>query len=95
MTSISTLPAEVLHLILQCLDPSDLAAINGTCQDLSNYLQDNELLYKELYLSNWVFIHGHYLPSSSALTIHLQGQTRPGDRLHPFLARRASEQYPS
>lgn len=56
MPSICTLPAEVLHLILRHLDPLDVAAVNSSCQDLNSYLKDNELLYKELYLKNWVAI---------------------------------------
>lgn len=61
MPSLCTLPAEVLHLVLRYLNPCDIAAIRISCQDLNSYLQDNKLLYKELYLNNWVH---RYLNSS-------------------------------
>jgi len=54
MPSLYNLPAEVVHLILRHLNPSDFAAVNGSCQILNSYLKDNQLLYKELYLDNWV-----------------------------------------
>jgi hypothetical protein len=53
MASLTTLPAEVLHIILSEVDPSDLASVSSVNTDLNNYINDNKLLFQEHYLRNW------------------------------------------
>lgn len=76
MASLLTLPAEVLHLILQSLGPCDIGAVNGSCSQLNGYLKDNELLYKTLYLENWVWEHYLFQQHIPSLT-HISLQDRP------------------
>lgn len=47
------LPHEVLHSILLNTDPQDLANI-CCCHALSDFIRHDRLLYKELYLRNYV-----------------------------------------
>ena len=47
------LPHEVLHSIFTLIDPADLAALT-CCRTLAKFLQTDKLLYKELYLNNFV-----------------------------------------
>lgn len=53
MTCLLSLPAEVLHIILSEVDAHDLAAVNGTCQELNSHIADNKLLFRDHYLRNW------------------------------------------
>jgi len=46
---------EVLHLILSHANPADLGPLSRTCRSLSTFIQNNDLLWKELYLQNWVY----------------------------------------
>ena len=56
------LPHEVLHSIIANADPQDLAALCCCCRALNDFIKDNNLLYKELYLKSFV---QHHLMSCS------------------------------
>ena len=47
------LPPEVLHGILRNTDPQDLARL-CCCRTLYDFIKNDWLLYKELYLRNFV-----------------------------------------
>lgn len=47
------LPYEVLHRILTNVDPSDLARL-CCCRDLGSFIKSDRLLWKELYLRDFV-----------------------------------------
>ena len=47
------LPPEVLHCILSNTDPQDLAQL-CCCRTLYDFIKNDWLLYKELYLRNFV-----------------------------------------
>lgn len=75
MTCLLDLPYEVIHGILTHVEPHDLAAVSKTCQDLSTFVTDDELLHKKLYLLNWVnfstsFLHVQRLIFKHRMTLH-------------------------
>ena len=47
------LPHEVLHSIIVNTDPQDLAAL-CCCRALNDFIKNNNLLHKELYLKTFV-----------------------------------------
>ena len=47
------LPNEVLHNIIANADPQDLAAL-CCCRALNDFIKNNDLLHKELYLKTFV-----------------------------------------
>lgn len=47
------LPHEVLHGIIIRVNPEDIASL-CCCTTLSNYIKNNQLLFKEIYLANFV-----------------------------------------
>ena len=47
------LPSEVLHAILLLAEPADLARL-CCCQTLYKYIKGNRLLFKQVYLGNFV-----------------------------------------
>ena len=49
------LPPEVLHGILSNTNPQDLARL-CCCRTLYDFIKNDQLLYKELYLKNFVKI---------------------------------------
>ncbi|RFU35017.1 hypothetical protein B7463_g1330, partial [Scytalidium lignicola] len=51
MDQLTTLPNEVLHTILAEVDPKDLATLSRTSRALHNFISDNRLLFKDIYLS--------------------------------------------
>ena len=55
------LPHEVLHCIIANADPQDLAAL-CCCRALNDFIKDNHLLHKELYLKNFVRPYSIHLP---------------------------------
>ena len=57
------LPHEVLHTIIANADPQDLAAL-CCCRALNDFIKNNDLLHKQLYLktfvrNHWVACHIH------------------------------------
>lgn len=50
------LPHEVLHSIIANADPQDLAALS-CCRTLNDFIKNNHLLHKELYLKAFVWHH--------------------------------------
>ena len=54
MTSLLDLSHEVLHCVLLYVEPADLASLNRSCRVLNDYINNNKLLCKELYLQRWV-----------------------------------------
>ena len=48
---------EVLHLILSHVDPVDLGPLRESCKSLDSFIRNNNLLWKEQYLSKWVCKH--------------------------------------
>lgn len=51
--SLLDLPYEVLHRILTNIDPPDLARLN-CCRALGSFIRSDRLLWKELYLKDFV-----------------------------------------
>ena len=51
--SLLDLPHEVLHAIFSDIDPQDLASL-CCCRVLNDFITNDRLLYKELYLKNFV-----------------------------------------
>ena len=47
------LPHEVLHSIISNADPQDLAAL-CCCRSLNDFVKNNDLLCREMYLKNFV-----------------------------------------
>jgi hypothetical protein len=50
MTTILDLCHEILHVIFEHLEPDDLSALARTCQTFHLYMQDNTVLWRNLYL---------------------------------------------
>ena len=48
-----SLPHEVLHSIIIQVDPQDVASL-CCCRALNNYIKNNRLLFKELYIAHFV-----------------------------------------
>ena len=48
-----SLPPEVLHSIISNTDPQDLAAL-CCCRALNDFIKNNNLLHKEMYLHSFV-----------------------------------------
>ena len=47
------LPLEILHCILVQTDPQDVARL-CCCHTLNNYIRNNHLLFKDIYLRHYV-----------------------------------------
>ena len=47
------LPLEILHCILVQTDPQDIARL-CCCHTLNNYIKDNHVLFKDIYLRHYV-----------------------------------------
>jgi hypothetical protein len=54
MAGFIDLPREILHHILADVGPEDLAAVSSTCRELRAYIHDDLLLWKLVYLSQFV-----------------------------------------
>lgn len=52
--NILSLPHEVLHGVIIHVDPQDVASLCSSCRVLNNYIKNNRLLFKELYLAHFV-----------------------------------------
>ena len=65
MPSLPTLPHEILHSVLNDVDPLDVYSLSLACTTLYKFIRDNKLLFKELYLQRLVrvlaFTEGHLL----------------------------------
>lgn len=48
------MPDEVLHHTLTEVNPQDLGRLSQCCQRLYTFIGTNQLLFKEIYLKNWV-----------------------------------------
>lgn len=55
------LPHEVLHSIIANADPQDLPAL-CCCRALNEFIKNNHLLHKELYLKTFVWHCPTHLP---------------------------------
>lgn len=44
---------ELIHIVFAAVDPPDLARLSETCRNLRNYIRDNNLLHKEIYLNRY------------------------------------------
>lgn len=53
-STLLNLPAEILHLILIEGGATALGALSGSCHTLRNYIRNNRVLHKELYLRDYV-----------------------------------------
>lgn len=53
MVSLTDLPPEVIHNVLQYIDPSDLAFVPRVCQALHHSVRGNAMLFKHVYLANF------------------------------------------
>lgn len=51
---ILSLPHEVLHNIIAQVDPTALAQLCHCCRALNDYIKDNRLLFKDVYLGYFV-----------------------------------------
>ncbi len=60
-SNLLNLPHEVLHSIIANADPQDLAAL-CCCRALNDFIKNNHLLHKELYLKNFVRHYSIHLP---------------------------------
>lgn len=49
MVRLTQLPAEILHNILQFLDPSDLFVVPKTCHFFYEVIKDNKVLHRDIY----------------------------------------------
>ena len=49
-----SLPHEILHSILVNIDPQDLASLS-CCRYLKDFIKNNRLLHRELYLRTFVW----------------------------------------
>lgn len=49
-----SLPHEVLHNIIVQVDPGDVARLPRCCRTLNQYIKNNPLLFKEIYLTHFV-----------------------------------------
>lgn len=47
------LPLEILHCILAQTDPQDVARL-CCCRTLTNYIRNNQVLFKDIYLRHYV-----------------------------------------
>lgn len=54
MATITALPHEILHAIFRSVDITDLASISITCRTLRQFISDNHMLFKDLYLQRLV-----------------------------------------
>jgi len=54
MSYLLNMPDEVLHHILTEVNPQDLGRLSQSCQRLYTFIGTNQLLFKEIYLKNWV-----------------------------------------
>jgi hypothetical protein len=53
MACLLELSHELLHCIFTEIDPSDVASLSKTCRTLHQYILNNTLLYKELYVRRY------------------------------------------
>ncbi|KAK8079755.1 f-box-like domain-containing protein [Apiospora hydei] len=53
MVSLTELPPEVIHNVLQYVDPSDLAFVPRVCHTLRNSVRGNSMLFKHVYLTHF------------------------------------------
>ena len=75
-SNLLNLPHEVLHNILVRVDPHDVARLSCSCRTLNNYIKNNRLLFKELYLSHFVSqLHALRLAVMGSLTA-VSGRTQ-------------------
>ena len=54
MNHLLDLPYEVLNTILTEVEPSTLVTLSQCCKDLNRIINDNPLLFKEVYVKKWV-----------------------------------------
>ena len=48
---------EVLNGIFQGVEPEDLASLSKTCRLLNSFIRNDRLLWKDVYLKNYVRHH--------------------------------------
>jgi hypothetical protein len=84
MSQLLTQPPEILHNILQQVDPEDLASLSKTCQTLRHFIQNDRLLWKSQYLRHFV---SHPSPILSSVSL-----SHPGVRIIPIGSIRAQNQ---
>lgn len=60
------LPHEILHIILTFVDPTDLVALQRCCHEANEFVGNNGLLIKELFLRDFVS-HCHLPPFNDIL----------------------------
>ncbi|KAK8090995.1 hypothetical protein PG994_000500 [Apiospora phragmitis] len=53
MVSLTELPPEVIHNVLQYVDPRDLAFVPRVCQTLHHSVRGNSMLFKHVYLAHF------------------------------------------
>ena len=54
---------EVLHAVLEQVQPEDLGRLSRCCKTLDSFIRCNRLLWRELYLKNFVsrlIVDAHY-----------------------------------
>ena len=57
MSKLLDVSSELLNGIFQEVDPEDLAGLARTCRQLNTFIKNNRLLWKYLYLRNYVRVH--------------------------------------
>ena len=56
MAALQSLCPELLQSVLEKVDVDDLATLMLTCHALYDFIKDNQLLWRELYLLSFVSI---------------------------------------
>ena len=60
MPPLVRLPREILNGVFQGVDPEDLANLSKTCQVLNIFIKYDRLLWKDVYLRNYVCHWKHF-----------------------------------
>lgn len=56
MADISSLSNELLHLIFKKVEARDIGRLTATCKDFHEYIESNEILYRDIFLTKFVSI---------------------------------------
>lgn len=71
------LPDEVLHSILAYVDPEDITALR-CCHNLDDFIRNNSLLFKEIYLRHYVGGPYHvWMNGNNSLSVRTFRMTKP------------------
>jgi hypothetical protein len=59
MTSLLSLCDELLHEVFSLVNPTDLAMLAKTCRTFNAYIKGNKILWKDVFLMNFVSVLVH------------------------------------